>query len=126
MRKVKSEIERYDIVIFTETHLDRKEEDISKMGKYLHEYNVYNVHDKDRSSTWNGVTMCVKKMIVRIENISVQTDTGEREEGRWLKIIIMKAFDKPLNIRGIYAPTKAKNRKECIKEFVKELKKTKG
>ena len=61
MRKVKSEIEGYDIVILTETHLDRKEEEISKMGKYLQEYNVYNVHDKDRASTRKGVTICIKK-----------------------------------------------------------------
>ena len=41
MGKVKSEIEEYNIVILTETHLDRKEEDINKMGKHLQEYNVY-------------------------------------------------------------------------------------
>ena len=51
----------------------------------------------------------------------MQTDTGEIEEGRWLRIKIPNALNEPLNIWVMYAPTKAKNSNEWIKEFGKEL-----
>ena len=108
MKKRKSEIEGYDIVILTETHLDRDEKEIEKMGKYLQEYNTYNVHDKHKPAARNGVTICVKKKITEIENIEIKTDEGEKEEGRWIRVRIKKALDKVINIWGIYAPTNAK------------------
>ena len=48
MGKIENEIQHYDIVILTETHLVDNEEDIEKMRNYLQEYYTYNVHDKDR------------------------------------------------------------------------------
>ena len=50
MKKIKSEIEGYDIIILTETHLSKEEEEINKMEKHLQEYNLFHVHDKENAS----------------------------------------------------------------------------
>ena len=67
MRKVKSEIKVYGIVILTETHINRKEEDMRKVGKHLQEYNIYNVHNIDRASTRKGVTICIHKKMIGVK-----------------------------------------------------------
>ena len=35
IKKIKSEIERYDVIILTETHLSKGEEETNKMEKHL-------------------------------------------------------------------------------------------
>ena len=76
MTKIKNEIQQYDIVILTETHLADNEEDIEKMRKYQQEYYTYNVHDKDRSSARSGVTICIKKRKIQGKDIIVKIDKG--------------------------------------------------
>ena len=76
MKKIKSKIEGHDIVILTETHLDTDEEEIRKIEKYLQEYNIFNTHDKHKPASRNGVTICIKKIIMEIENIEIRTDKG--------------------------------------------------
>ena len=49
MKKIKSEIEGYDVFILTETHLSKEEEEINKMEKHLQEYNLFHIHDKDNA-----------------------------------------------------------------------------
>ena len=112
MKKIKSEIEGYDIIILTETNLSKEEEEINKMGKHLQEYNLFHVHDKENASERKGVTIGIKKNRIEIENIEIKTDQGKEEDGRWIRVTLNKILDKPLNVWGIYAPTNAKNRKK--------------
>ena len=71
MKKIKSEIEGYDIIILTETHISKEEEEINKMEKLLQEYNLFHVHDKENASGRKGVTIGIKKNRTEIENIEI-------------------------------------------------------
>ena len=124
MKKIKSEIEGYDVIILTETHLSKEEEEINKMEKHLQEYNLFHIHDKENASGRKGVTIGIKKNRIEIENIEIKTDQGEEEEGRWIRVTLNKMLDKPLNIWGIYAPTNAKNRKKWLRELGREIRQT--
>jgi len=126
MRKIKGEIEGYDIIILTETHLSKDEEEITKMEKNLQEYNMYHVHDKINASGRKGVSICLKKNTINIEEVEITSDEGNDDEGRWIQIKLNKILDKPINIWGIYAPTEAKTGKKWMKKLGCELRKEDG
>lgn len=48
MRKIKNEIEGYEVTILTETHLDKDEYEIIKIEKNLNEYHIFHVHNIER------------------------------------------------------------------------------
>ena len=75
-KKIKSEIEGYDVIILTETHLSKDEEEINKMEKHLQEYNLFHIHDKENANGRKGVTIGIKINRIEIENIEIKTDQG--------------------------------------------------
>ena len=91
------------------------------MEKHLQEYNLFHIHDKENTSGRKGVTIGIKKNRREIENIEVKKDQGEEEEGIWIRVMLNKMLDKPLNIWGIYDPTNAKNRKKWLRELGGEI-----
>ena len=79
MKKIKSEIEGYDVFILTETHLSKEEEGKNKMEKHLQEYNIFHIHDKENSSGRKGVTIRIKKNRIEMENIEIK-QTKEKKK----------------------------------------------
>ena len=47
MSKINIEIEKYDIIILRETHLSQEDAEIKKMEKYLQEFNLQHVHNRN-------------------------------------------------------------------------------
>ena len=116
MSKIKSEIEGYDIIILTETHLSKEENEIKQFEKYLQEYRLHHVHDKYKSSGRKGVTIGIKKNLIDEKDITITSDKGTEDEGRWIRAEIKTILNKPLCIWGIYAPTIAKDRRSWLKK----------
>ena len=119
----KWETSREDVIILTETHLSKDKDIITKMEKYLQEYNVFHTHDRDNASERKGVSIELKKNIIDIDKVEIRIDEGTNDEGRWIRINLHSILDKPLHIWGIYAPTLAKERKQWMKEIREEISK---
>ena len=47
------------------------------MEKYLQEYNLFHIHDKDNARGRKGVNIGIKKNRIEIENMEIQTYQGE-------------------------------------------------
>ena len=126
MSKIKSEIEGYDVIILTETHLSKEEKEIEKMEKYLEEHRLQHVHAKIKPNERKGVTVGIKKKLLSAEEVKIETDEGLEDEGRWIKIKINKLLDQPLTIWGIYSPAKLKERKAWLKNFGEVVRQEEG
>ena len=126
MGKIRSEKESFDIIILTETHLSKEIGEIQKMEKYLQVFTLQHVHDRSNASGRKGVTIGIRKNIINTEDIVINTDEGQTDEGRWIRVEIKNLLDKPLCIWGIYAPTLAKDRKKWLKDLGNEIRIDKG
>ena len=104
-RKIKNEIEVFNIIIPTETHLSKQDKEIIIMGKYLQKYNNFHVYNRNNTRGQKGVTIRVKKYRVNIEKVDAASDKGREEEGRQIGLRLKIILDKPLNTWGVYTTT---------------------
>ena len=121
MGKIKGELEGYDIIVLTETHLSREKEEVDKFEKHLQDYNMHHVHDKTNSSGRKGVSIGIRKATINDNKVTFLLDEGEDDEGRWLRVTLTNVLDKPINIWGIYAPTNATERKKWMQTLGNKL-----
>ena len=119
--KIWSEINGWDVVILTETHLrDNEEERESfekKFGGKIYEF----FHATGKVSDKRGATIMIKKKILKNGRVDIEEQLDE--EGRFAVIDIKNLMDRELRICGIYAENNAKQRKEWMKKLEKRLKK---
>ena len=104
IRRIKGEIEDYDIFILTETHLSADAKVIDKFEQNMPEFLLFHAHaEGNQASARLGVTIGVRKTLTDRDRISVSTEEAG-EKGRWLRLTITGVLPKPLHTWGVYAP----------------------
>ena len=120
--KIRSEIERYDIVTLTETHMNKEEiEEFEKtIGKDYNCYHSINTSKKNRA----GVTIMIKNNI--FEDRQIKKVEIDPRGGRWIIITVAYEDGEDRNFCAFYAPNKASERIKWLQAWSKKTKQLTG
>ena len=106
MNRVKSEINRYDIIILTETHLKEGEEEDFECSLDKEVYFFTHAIEKNSEKRKAGVTIMVKEKLINRDREKIKVEVDPKE-GRWVNVGIEGVMKNNLEVWGIYAPNNA-------------------
>ena len=123
--KIWSEICGHDVVILTETHMNDSDEEIELFEKKLGGKTFMFFHSIDKENARNGVTIMIKRRLIRDERKDVECEKDEKD-GRYVIVKIRGWTDQDIVLTGLYASTDNNERRKWMKKMEKRLKKMKG